>query len=158
LGSNLGDREDNLERAIADLESTSGIEVIARSSVYESVPMGYRDQPDFLNMALKVKTTLAPEDLMARCMQVEESMGRVRDVRWGPRVIDIDLLLFEQEVSNGEQLKLPHPEMTRRAFVIIPLLEIDPDLAMPDGVPLRRYLQFLESEELSGIRRWGEKI
>ena len=144
LGSNLGDREANLRRALAALEG-QGIEVLARSSLYETAPQGeVTDQPDFLNAALRVATALGPEELLDACKRVERELGReAGGPRHGPRAIDVDLLLLGGLVHRSERLTLPHPEVTTRRFVLEPLLELDPELGLPDGTSL--------SERLAGV-------
>lgn len=124
LGSNLGDRAANITAAVALLDQCSGIKVKHRSSLYETEPFGYKAQPDFLNAVVAIETLLAPEELLAACLQIEQQLGRRRDVFWGPRTIDIDLLLFGQEKRNSPELMLPHPYLAQRRFVLLPLAEI----------------------------------
>ncbi len=132
LGSNIGERRDHLERAVAEL-SDRGIELHASSSVYETEPVGLvLDQPAFLNACLQVRTALGPEDLLDLCKQVEHSVGReAGGVRHGPRVIDVDLLLLGSLQYQSNRLTLPHAEVVSRRFVLVPLLELDPDLTLP---------------------------
>ncbi len=151
LGSNLGDREANLRRAALLLEETPGVEITGRSSVYRTKPMGYLEQPEFLNQVLKIRTSLPPHALLRRCLEVEEEMGRVRGERWGPRLIDVDVLLYDDEVIEDEELTLPHPEMAGRAFVLVPLLELDPTSSLPDGCLLADCLKSLDEEERLGV-------
>lgn len=133
LGANLGDRADNLRRAVALLAATPGIRLRRLSSVYETEPVGYRDQPRFLNQVAEVETDLAPQALLACARAVEAALGRTRGVRWGPRTMDVDILLYD-EVSLAEpDLVLPHPRLTERAFVLVPLAEIAPALVLPGG-------------------------
>ena len=134
LGSNVGDREGNLAGALAALEQ-AGVEVLAVSSLYETEPQGeVLDQPDFLNAAIRIRTELEPEDLLAACKAVEAELGReAGGPRHGPRAIDVDLLLLGEVELATEALTLPHREVTSRRFVLEPLLELDPGLAMPDG-------------------------
>ncbi len=153
LGSNLGDREGNLHRALGLLESGSGVKVTTTSSLYETRPVGVTEQPDFINLVAEVETSLDPHQLLRRCLGVENEMGRVREAHWGPRLIDVDVLLFGEEVSQDDELVLPHPEMLNRAFVLVPLLEIAPDLAMPDGRSIAGALEALPEEERSGVAR-----
>ncbi|MDT8862675.1 2-amino-4-hydroxy-6-hydroxymethyldihydropteridine diphosphokinase [Alkalihalobacillus sp. MEB130] len=128
LGSNIGNRADHLEKAIAFLEDQMGIRVITRSSIYETNPVGYVDQQSFLNMVVKVQTTLSARELLDVTQSIEQQCGRERDVRWGPRTIDLDILLFGEENMMLENLMIPHPRMWERAFVIVPLKEIHPTL------------------------------
>ena len=134
LGSNVGDRRANLEAAVAAL-SGHGVAVLASSSVYETEPVGLvLDQPDFLNACLVVQTQLEPDDLLAACKAVEREVGRdAGAVRHGPRVIDVDVLMLGGLEYTSERLTLPHPEVTSRRFVLVPLLEIDPELRLPGG-------------------------
>lgn len=133
LGSNLGDRLATLERAVDLLEATSGIEVVACSRVWETDPIGGPPQPDFLNVVLRIETSRAPAELLAACNDVEATLDRVRDVRWGPRTIDIDVLTIDGYVSDDPHLTVPHPRMTQRAFVLMPLIDLDPDPVLSDG-------------------------
>ncbi|MCQ9301911.1 2-amino-4-hydroxy-6-hydroxymethyldihydropteridine diphosphokinase [Staphylococcus hyicus] len=124
LGSNIGDCEQQLQSAVERLDQVTGIHVQHMSSMYETKPVGYVEQPDFLNVCLHIKTTLSPEALLHQCLRIEKELHRVREVRWGPRTIDIDVLLYGDEIIESEQLIVPHPRMTARAFVMIPLNEI----------------------------------
>jgi 2-amino-4-hydroxy-6-hydroxymethyldihydropteridine diphosphokinase len=141
LGSNEGDRLANL-RAARDALAAHGVEVVASSSVYETAPQGVvTDQPDFLNACLRIRTALAPEALLDACKQVERELGRAAGgVKHGPRPIDVDVLLLGDLEYSSERLELPHPEVTRRRFVLEPLLELDPTLTMPDGRALQGLL------------------
>jgi 2-amino-4-hydroxy-6-hydroxymethyldihydropteridine diphosphokinase len=144
LGSNVGDRRAALEAAVAALRR-HGVEVLAASSVYETEPVGeVPEQRDFLNACLRVGTDLEPEALLDACKAVERELGREPGgVRHGPRAIDVDLLLLGSERYRSERLVLPHPEVTTRRFVLVPLLELDPELALPDGAMLRDALAAL---------------
>jgi 2-amino-4-hydroxy-6-hydroxymethyldihydropteridine diphosphokinase len=137
LGSNQGDRLANLRAARAALERP-GLTVTASSSVYETEPQGeITDQADFLNACLRIETELEPEELLDACKQVERDLGRAAGgPRHGPRAIDVDVLLLGDREHDSERLRLPHPEVTARRFVLEPLLELDPRLALPDGTPL----------------------
>lgn len=131
LGSNIGDREAYLCNALLKLNEQPGIQIEAVSKVYETDPVGEENQAMFLNMAAKVQTTLSPKELLRCMLQAEKALGRTRELRWGPRTIDLDLLLYErlsiQDFSEpGLELELPHPRMLDRAFVLIPLLDILP--------------------------------
>jgi 2-amino-4-hydroxy-6-hydroxymethyldihydropteridine diphosphokinase len=144
LGSNVGDRESHLRRAIEDLRA-HGIEVEAVSSLYETEPVGeILDQPDFLNAAVRIGTSLEPEQLLDVCKAIEAEHGRAfGGPRHGPRPIDIDLLLLGDIEMSTDRLTLPHPEVTSRRFVLLPLLELDPELRLPDGTELRAALEGL---------------
>jgi 2-amino-4-hydroxy-6-hydroxymethyldihydropteridine diphosphokinase len=129
-GSNLGDRAAHLKSAIGGL-SSAGIDVMRVSPVYETEPVGHVLQPWFLNIAVCVQTRLAPEALLRRLLDVEVSRGRVRDVPGGPRTLDLDLLLFDDLILDTPALRIPHPRMAQRRFVLVPLAEIAPALVHP---------------------------
>ncbi|HEX9967586.1 MAG TPA: 2-amino-4-hydroxy-6-hydroxymethyldihydropteridine diphosphokinase [Solirubrobacterales bacterium] len=144
LGSNVGDRDGHLRAAIAALPE-HGVEVEAVSSAYETEPVGeILDQPDFLNAAIRVRTDLEPQALLEVCKAIEVEQGRMMESsRHSPRPLDIDLLLLGDLELEGERLALPHAEVTSRRFVLAPLLELDPDLALPDGTRLAAALEHL---------------
>ncbi len=134
LGSNVGERRDQLQAAVGAL-SAHGLTVLASSSVYETEPVGeVLDQRDFLNACLRVKTELEPAELLGLCKRVERDLGRRPGRRHGPRPIDVDLLLLGNLRHEDGSLRLPHPEVTVRRFVLVPLLELDPTLVTPAGV------------------------
>ena len=130
LGANLGNREETLRMALRRLVATDGVKILDVSSLYETAPWGKTDQPNFLNLAASLQTTLSPETLLALTQSVETELGRVRHERWGPRTIDIDILHIEGIESDTPTLTLPHPYMTERAFVLVPLAEIAPKLVV----------------------------
>ena len=134
LGSNVGDRRANLQAAV-DTLPVHGVAVLAASSVYETEPVGeVLDQPDFYNACLRIRTELDPEGLLDACKAVERELGRVAGgVRHGPRPIDVDVLLLGDETYRSERLSLPHEQVSGRRFVLVPLLELDPDLEVPGG-------------------------
>jgi 2-amino-4-hydroxy-6-hydroxymethyldihydropteridine diphosphokinase len=132
LGSNLGDRLANLGKAARELEER-GLRILRSSRVYETEPVGGPPQPEYLNAVVEVGTELEPRELLAVCLEVESEMGRVRGERWGPRVIDIDILTFGDRAISEPDLEIPHPRMHERAFVLIPLLELDADPPLPGG-------------------------
>ena len=131
LGSNIGDRRENLRAAIAVLDAHPEIRVTSISPLYETKPVGYTDQPDFYNLCLEVKTTLSPKKLHKFTSSTELELGRQRDLKWGPRTIDIDILLMDQQVMDTAELTLPHPRMAERAFVMLPLADIAGDILHP---------------------------
>jgi len=131
LGSNLGDRLNNLKQALRLLESYRGIAVDKVSSIYETEPVGFKEQDWFLNMTACITTSLSPRDLLIAINQIERELKRERIIRWGPRTIDIDILLFDDMVLDTPDLKIPHPEMHKRAFVLVPLKEIAPKAVHP---------------------------
>jgi len=149
LGSNVGDREAHLRAAI-ELLGGRGVEVEAISSLYETEPVGeVLDQPDFLNAAVRVRTELEPEDLLAVCKEVEAARGRTLDTpRHSPRPLDVDLLLLGDLELTTERLTLPHPEVVSRRFVLAPLLELDPELTLPDGTDLAAAMDALGPGQL----------
>jgi len=152
LGANLGDRKATLDSAIESLDWGS-VDVVSCSSVYETDPVGGpADQPWFFNMVIAVETTLGVRELFERCQAVEVALGRERDLqeRWGPRSIDIDLLLFGSDSIDESGLVVPHPLMHERGFVLLPLVEIAPDVAIP-GKGLARDL--LETVGRNGVRQ-----
>jgi 2-amino-4-hydroxy-6-hydroxymethyldihydropteridine diphosphokinase len=155
LGSNVGDREAHLRAAI-ELLGEHGVNVEGVSSLYETEPVGeILDQPDFLNAAIRVRTELEPEALLDVCKAIEVEQGRMMGgPRHGPRPLDIDLLLVEGVELESERLTLPHPEVTRRRFVLVPLLELEPELALPDGTRLSEALKRLGRGER--VERVGE--
>ena len=142
LGANLGDREETLRRAVELLAAEPGIEVVAVSSLRETEPVGYVDQPAFLNGACAVETELSPRDLLDRLLAIERALGRERGKgpRWGPRTIDLDLLLYGQETVEEPGLTVPHPRLSERSFALEPLVELDPGLRLPDGRVLQGLL------------------
>ena len=144
LGSNVGDRRAQLQAAI-DALPAHGVEVLASSSVYETEPVGeVLDQRDFYNACVRIETAHEPEALLDACKAVERQLGRMPGgVRHGPRPIDVDVLLLGDVVHAGERLRLPHEEVTARRFVLVPLLELDPDLRLPDGTQLAAALAAL---------------
>ena len=130
IGSNLGDREKNCSRSI-DLLEKNGIVIRQRSSLYETIPWGLRDQPLFLNMVIKAETELKPQELLELLKNVEIEVGREKSSRWGPRTIDLDILLYDDIILNEDNLIIPHPYLHKRDFVLIPICEIAPDLRHP---------------------------
>jgi 2-amino-4-hydroxy-6-hydroxymethyldihydropteridine diphosphokinase len=137
LGSNLGDRLATLQRAIDVLGDEPGIAVQRTSRVWETDPVGGPEQPDFLNVVAEIETVLEPHELLDATARVEEALGRTRDVRWGPRTIDVDILLIDGLTIHDDRLTVPHPRMHERAFVLMPLLELIPDPVLPDDTHLR---------------------
>jgi 2-amino-4-hydroxy-6-hydroxymethyldihydropteridine diphosphokinase len=133
LGSNLGDRLANLQAAVDGLAAVPGIRVRQCSRVYETEPVGGPDQPDFLNAVVEVETGMEPAELLRECLAVEASLGRVRQERWGPRVIDIDILTCGRREIDEPGLQVPHPRLHERMFVLAPLLELDADPLLPGG-------------------------
>ena len=151
LGSNLGDRMDYITSAIGRLSQKMTITEL--SSVYETEPVGYKEQPLFLNAVLAAVTGLSPFDLLRFVKDIESDLGRKESFRNAPRIIDIDILLYGDEIIDSHQLIVPHPRMTERAFVLVPLVEIAPKLVHP--IKGKTFLQLLkEAEGLGEVRKW----
>ena len=149
LGSNLGDREANIRQALEQLEQLPETTLVRGSSLYDTEPVGVPDQPNFLNGVVEVETFLAPRQLLWNLMLIERRLGRVRTQRWGPRVIDLDLLLYADQVLDEPDLQVPHPHMTQRSFVMVPLVELEPLLVHPvTGQTMLAILQRLGAEPL----------
>ena len=145
LGSNLGEREDFLARAMELLRAEPQIDVVAVSSVRETEPVDFVEQPRFLNAAVEVETDLSPRALLERLLAVEQALGRRRDEpRFGPRTIDLDLLLYGDEIVDEPGLTVPHPRLAQRRFALEPLHEIDPDLVVPGRGPVVELLAALQ--------------
>jgi 2-amino-4-hydroxy-6-hydroxymethyldihydropteridine diphosphokinase len=156
LGSNLGDRSNLLKAALETLVSAYPIELVNVSSIYETDPVGYTDQDLFLNMVAQIRTELSPIELLDACSETEIKLGRKREIHWGPRTIDLDILLFNEENMITERLVIPHPRMFERSFVIIPLLEISPKIKLPStNQSLKEVLDELPDKE--GVRIWKGK-
>jgi len=142
LGANLGDCEGTIRRAVELLRAEPGIELVAVSALRETDPVGYADQPRFLNGAVAVETELPPRELLDRLLAVERELGRVRGdgPRFGPRTVDLDLLLYGDQVVDLPGLTVPHPRLAERRFALEPLHELDPGLRLPDGRAVRELL------------------
>jgi 2-amino-4-hydroxy-6-hydroxymethyldihydropteridine diphosphokinase len=157
LGSNLGDRLDHLQDAVNRLNSDPRIVVQAVSSIYETEPMGGPDQGPYLNMGVRAATVHTPSALLAACNRVEAELGRERSVRWGPRTIDIDVLLYaDGRIVDTSDLQVPHPRLAERAFALIPTIEVAPGQTMPDGTTLTAALARLAPVE--GIIMVGSQV
>jgi 2-amino-4-hydroxy-6-hydroxymethyldihydropteridine diphosphokinase len=151
LGANLGDPRGQLQTALAELGARPGVELLAVSSAYESDPVGpVSDQPPFLNAVTEISTTLPAAALLAALHEIENDLGRVRTVRFGPRTCDLDLLLYGSLESDDPALLLPHPRLAERRFVLDPLAELAPMLALPDGRRVRDLQQAVRDQ---GVRR-----
>ena len=131
LGTNLGERQENLRKALRMLQDGNGLRLLRCSQVYETEPWGGIEQPSFLNCVAEGATTLDPEALLTLCKGVEERVGRVPGVRWGPRLIDVDILLYGREVVDLPHLEIPHPRLHLRAFALVPLAELCPEAVHP---------------------------
>lgn len=155
VGANLGDRTTVIRSAIARLAAAEGILQVESSELYETAPVGVTDQPPFLNLVLGVETRLTPEELLTLLQHIEQEFGRVRTLRWGPRTLDLDLLVFEGEIRTTPLLTLPHPRMFERGFVLVPLRELlarEP-FRTPRWHALREQVAAARVDE-SGVARW----
>lgn len=150
LGANIGDAASTLKSALAALDQLAGVRVLRTSSLYRTAPVGVEDQPDFINAVAEIETPLAPHALLAALLALEDRFGRVRDRRWGPRTLDLDLLLYDDLALDTPDLVLPHPRLHLRAFVAVPLAEIAPDLAIPGRGSLAAWLPAVTNQ---GIER-----
>lgn len=155
LGTNIEDRLAYLKAALQYLKEQETITVEKMSSIYETDPVGYEDQAPFLNMVIQVTTSETPQGLLEKILQIEKKLGRIRLFRWAPRTIDLDILLYNQDNIETEQLIVPHPRMHERLFVLIPLLEIDDRLLHPTiGKEFKRILGEIPTDK--GVRRWKQ--
>jgi 2-amino-4-hydroxy-6-hydroxymethyldihydropteridine diphosphokinase len=155
LGANLGDRLAALRRAVALLDAAHGVRVVRSSRVFETAPVG-PPQPDFLNAVIEVETSLTPRRLLEACMGVERELGRERHERWGPRTIDVDVLTFDDLEIDEPDLQVPHPRMHERAFVLVPLGELDADPPLPRG---RRLADVsLPPDDVLGVRPFAPPL
>jgi len=131
LGSNLGDRAENLRKALHQLNRSPSTAVTRVAPFYRSAPVGFTEQDDFINTVAELETVLPPRELLALLLSIEEDLGRVRTVRWGPRTVDLDLLLYGDEQIDEPDLIVPHPRLHERAFVLVPLADLAPGLLLP---------------------------
>lgn len=150
LGSNLGDKVENLRDAVRLIDEGPQTQVVTKSSLYATAPVGYLDQDDFVNGVIEIETELTPEELLALCQSVEQSLRRVRLIRWGPRTIDVDVLHYEGIVSSDPVLTLPHPRMHERAFVLVPLTELDAGLEV-SGKTVEAWLAGLDAGDIQRL-------
>jgi 2-amino-4-hydroxy-6-hydroxymethyldihydropteridine diphosphokinase len=154
LGSNMGDRVDSLEKAIQML--TPEIQLVSKSSIYETDPWGYEDQDAFLNQVIHAETKLEPQGVLVKLKSIESEMGRQETFRYGPRVIDLDLLFYNDLILSTDKLQIPHPQIPNRAFVLIPLREIAPDLNHP---ALGQSITELAAEvSKKGVRKYEKNV
>lgn len=157
LGTNMGDKQAYLKEACKIISDNPNINIVKISKVYKTKAWGYTNQDDFLNICIEVDTNLSPEELLEVCHEVENKLNRVRVIRWGPRTIDVDILFFNNIISTDENLILPHPRIKERAFVLIPLMDLNKELAI-DNKTISYYLSNLEKEELKQVEEVDIKI
>lgn len=155
LGTNLGDRLEQLRAAVRLLAETDGVDVVRSSRVFETQPVG-PPQPAYLNAVIEVRTTLAPRELLEAAQAVENSLGRERAERWGPRTIDVDILTFDDRTVEEPDLEIPHPRMHERGFVLVPLAELDDDPMLPGGRRLAKIR--LSPDVVFGVRPFAPPL
>ena len=144
IGSNIGDRKDYIDKALEALNHIPTVKVLRMSSIYETEPWGFVNQENFYNAVIEVETNLTANTLLGVCLGIEAGIGRIRGVKNGPRVLDLDLLLFEGEESMTAELTLPHPRMFEREFVLVPLLDLYPEMKIYNKYNLVHYYDMLE--------------
>ncbi|MFD1736928.1 2-amino-4-hydroxy-6-hydroxymethyldihydropteridine diphosphokinase [Bacillus salitolerans] len=154
LGTNMGARSHHLKLAIEQMLLHRKIKLVDYSSIYETEPVGYVDQDSFLNMVISISTNLTAEEILHIIQEIELLLGRKREIKWGPRTLDLDILLFNQQNIMTEDLIVPHPRMHERSFVLIPLYEIDPNLEW-DGYSIKDRL--LDRKDREGVQIWKQK-
>lgn len=150
VGTNIGDRKENIDRAIESLSLVPKCEVARVSSIYETEPVGYADQQSFYNAVTEVESTLTPNEMLGVCLGIEAGFGRVREIKNGPRILDLDLILAENEKIDSENLTVPHPRFHERRFVLIPLLELFPD-GEAYGHNISKYLIGIKGQEVKQL-------
>jgi 2-amino-4-hydroxy-6-hydroxymethyldihydropteridine diphosphokinase len=151
LGSNLDHPRSQVQAALQELDGIRATRLLKASALYQSAPMGSKDQPDYINAVAAIETSLEPEMLLTQLQQLEASHQRVRKEHWGPRTLDLDLLLYGNELIHSERLTVPHPGLKERNFVLIPLYEIAPDLILPDNHTLAELVKTCSREGLQRL-------
>jgi 2-amino-4-hydroxy-6-hydroxymethyldihydropteridine diphosphokinase len=157
LGSNLGDREDYLHTALRAIHGYRGLRLTGLSGIYQTAPVGYTDQDSFLNMVCRISLSLGPFELLEALQEIENGLARKRTIRWGPRTIDLDLLLYDREIISTPSLTVPHPRMFERAFVLVPLRDVYPDSPI-QGVSLGALIEASPDREGITLYRAAEDI
>ncbi len=150
IGSNIGDRMKNLEHISEVLEGVKGIEISEVSSVYETAPVGVKKQRKFYNAVVKVRTVLSPLELLSACKLVENVMGRKKTIKWGPRIADVDILLYGRNSFRSKKLVIPHKEMSKRMFVLVPLYELAPRIIISGAESVKSALKALIDTKRAG--------
>jgi len=152
LGSNIDNPINHVVKAIEEISSQiPDSRLIAQSSIYQSKPHGYLNQPDFINAVIEIHTALTPKALLSHCLELENKHERVRDIHWGPRTLDIDILLYDDLCLTDKDLTIPHPRLHERDFVILPLLEIAPQLSFPNGLSLLKLSDSFKSSSMKKL-------
>lgn len=156
IGTNMGEREANLKLAVKLLAEADGVTIEEISSIYETAPVGFLEQASFLNIAVRLTTDLSSMEMLHLCQEIEQELGRIREFRWGPRIIDLDILLYNQENIETENLIVPHERMFERAFVLVPLMEI----SAPMTEQLRQAHEVLASLDIQkeGVVQWKKNV
>ncbi|HED06551.1 MAG TPA: 2-amino-4-hydroxy-6-hydroxymethyldihydropteridine diphosphokinase [Ignavibacteria bacterium] len=131
IGTNKGEKLENINAAISLIVRIPSTGLLSQSSIYETKPYGYLEQGNFLNLAIKIKTGLAIKSLLKELQSIEQKLGRIKTIKWGPRIIDLDILFYNDEIISEEEIKIPHPGIAERDFVLVPLKEIEPDFIHP---------------------------
>ncbi len=149
LGSNMGQKVDYLDNAVDIIKKNEFIHNVKVSSVYQTDPVGYLDQDVFVNIAVVLETTLEPFELLKVCQEIEEALNRERLIRWGPRTIDVDIILYDDLKLDDETLTIPHPRMHERAFVLVPICELDSELVIQS----QKIQTLIETVDVSGVRK-----
>lgn len=152
LGSNMGDRLEYLSKAIDKIAEIQGCNILNKSRVYETEPWGYENQEAFLNLCISIETSLSPYELLESLQKIELELDRVRKIHWGPRTIDIDILLFDDIICEDDKLTIPHPRMRERAFVLIPLYDIEKNLII-DGIKLEDLINKIDTRGIKEYKK-----
>ena len=152
LGSNMGDRLEYLSKAIDKIAQIQGCNILNKSRVYETEPWGYENQEAFLNLCISIETSLSPYELLESLQTIELELDRVRKIHWGPRTIDIDILLFDDIICEDDKLTIPHPRMRERAFVLIPLYDIEKNLII-DGIKLEDLINKIDRRGIKEYKK-----
>ena len=157
LGSNIEPRETYLQKALQSIANNEQTKLVTTSSIYETAPVGYKHQNNFLNMVVEVETTFSSIELLRFCQAVENEFGRKRTIKNGPRTLDLDILVYNNENRSLEDLTIPHPRLHERAFVLVPFHEIAPELTLPNlGLKIKDLLNELPAHDLQGVVKWKE--
>ena len=152
LGSNMGDRLEYLSKAIDKIAEIQGCNILNKSRVYETEPWGYENQEAFLNLCISIETSLSPYELLESLQTIELELDRVRKIHWGPRTIDIDILLFDDIICEDDKVTMPHPRMSERAFVLIPLYDIEKNLII-DGIKLEDLINKIDTRGIKEYKK-----